>query len=104
VPNCCAKKSAVLDKKASFSYKKGVQIQNVPCCCQQVEEQTAFSPLEQVLELSSIGALLPVTTTKFVVPSTLFAENAYTEHPTWRHYTPPPLYRDIPIFVQSFLL
>lgn len=104
VPSCCAKKSKSLDKKVSFNYKKGVQLQNAPCCCQQLEEQEAFSPLEQVLELSTSWATLPITITKFVVASTLFAENVYVTHPAWRHYTPPPLYRDIPIFVQSFLL
>lgn len=101
--SCCAKKKS-LDKRVSFAHKKGVQIQNTPCCCQQLEEQATFSPLGQVLELAASASFLPITAVQLVINSTLFSDGVSIDQPIWKYYTPPLLCKDIPIFVQSFLL
>ncbi|MFK7796769.1 MAG: hypothetical protein AB8E82_04890 [Aureispira sp.] len=103
-PTSCCAKSNSSDKRTRISYKQGVQIQNAPCCCQQLEEQAAFSPLGQVLELAVSYSFLPITLVQLVIASCLFSDGVYIASPAWSYYAPPLLCKDIPIFVQSFLL
>lgn len=75
------------------------------CCCEAPPQAQALLPvLEQNLSATSAGcsALPPSPYTTPSLTRIVYWNLLVT--PISRHYVPPLLYRDIPIFVQSFLL
>ncbi|MGH1336401.1 MAG: hypothetical protein ACRBFS_09765 [Aureispira sp.] len=102
--SCCTiKKSPKKDCSVAKKCCKTAPL--VKCCCTETIEQQAALPLQEQLSLSTALSLYPPVLNSWKIEAlsnTFYWELSTSIH--FRHYQPPLLYKDVPIFVQAFLL
>ena len=104
--SCChAPKSNTAPAEAHCAVERPAPSSLEGCCCDKNPQWSSMQPIPVEWKATTASAaLLPAA-------AYIRVEGRNTTPPIWavaprleRHYFPPPLHKDIPVFVQSFLL